>query len=688
MISTNQDCTAGRTRGRYGFQRARGLAGIAAICLAASLQAAAAEERRPDVTIEAGPNHIASVPRPDKSRNEVWVAASRKDPDTFVAVFHASSGALKVDGCESMVSKDGGQTWRRFNLEKENDCFDPMVVSGANGQFYVSYSVWSAPNPELGNWRGVSAPIRIYTSLDDGNTWSAPLDLVTPLRPDHQRQAVDLTGGRFNGRVYVAWVEFPARTVPGKFHTFLHYLDAEGRTQSKPILVHVSEEDRPVSLEPVVLSDGTLLLPIWYQHMGVPVDPVGEHRPVFLVRSNDGGETFGPPQKIVEVGMPAWRTRMHRFGGQATAPIFMADTSKSSRYRDRIYAVWNDARTGTTTDIWLIWSADKGRTWSAPVKVNDFAAPESDTAAPDVRLTPVVAVNKDGIVGVAWYDRREDPTHRCWKQYFAASLDGGRTFSRNASISTVPSCPPPNKPPIVEVYNENPEQKLPSWDELRQDMRKLDVGYGGSSAANDLLDVAKARVRDEAGLTAKSRITVSFDSGRNEFQGHYTGLAAAADGSFMAVWADARRGNQEMYSARIRVSSAKPAIPQLESRKLNDVVDVLADEVRFDEAAGITVMQVKIRNRSDRPIYPPLTLQVRSIAAGGEDVINNADNKNAGVGAEWDFSNLLGTQGRLDPGMISEPRAVELHSSVERGLDITFDYDVVGKAPAGKGRRN
>ena len=43
---------------------------------------------------------------------------------------------------------------------------------------------------------------------------------------------------------------------------------------------------------------------------------------------------------------------------------------------------------------------------------------------------PVVEVNRDGVVGVAWYDRRRDDTRRCWELFFTSSSDGGETFGR------------------------------------------------------------------------------------------------------------------------------------------------------------------------------------------------------------------------------------------------------------------
>ncbi len=501
-----------------------------------------------------------------------------------------------------------------------------------------------------------------------------------------------MTGGRFDGRVYISWVEFPVQTIPGKYHLFLHYLDAEGRTQSKPKLVHVTDKARPVSLEPLVLSDGTLLLPIWYQAMAYfggagPLDPSEQLAPVYLVRSTDGGESFGPLEKVIDVSPVVWRTRMHRFYGVNNPMIFAVDGNKGSRYRDRVYAVWSDTRAGATTDIWLIRSTDRGHTWSAPVRVNDFAAPLAENGLPDVRMMPSLAVNKDGVLGVTWYDRRDDPqTRRCWHQYFSASLDGGQTFLKNQAISTAASCPRPDKPPAVEIYNDDPAQKLLSWEELRRKSRPIDEARRTDGRyLDEQKEVAaqvKARVRREAGLNVQSRMHVSFDSGRSERVGDYSGLAASTDGSFMAVWVDSRRGNQEMFSARVKVVTAAPRKLGLENRKLNAAVDVIAEEVRFDEAAGLTTMRVKLRNRSDQPIYPPLALKVREVIVGGKDVAVDADSGGGAAGAEWDFSALMGTQNRLDPGMISEPHTVKLRTSAEHGLDVILDYDVAGRMVA------
>ncbi len=644
-----------------------------------SVFATAPASHAEEAHIHVGPNHVVSVPRPDGIRNEVWAAASRKQPGTIVAVFHA--GFITSRACENMITHDGGQRWQPVKLPKQEDCFDPMIVSGADGQFYISYSAYEIPPPPAGVARASSAPIKIYTSLDDGRSWSGVNELHTPVLPDHQRQSVDVSGGPYDGRVYMAWVEHPVHTLPGKMHLFLQHWDKDGRNVSEAKILYVDEQGyRPTSLEPLVFSDGSLAVVFRNRFNSyIGLDPRGEQTPMYTLHSQDGGATFGPPVKIGDVGLPVWRTRSHRFTGQTTAPIFVVDQSKSSQYRDRAYAVWNDTRNGTS-DIWFIRSEDKGHTWSQPMRINDYAAPYSETTVPDFRMTPVVAVNKDGIVGVSWYDRREDPTRRCWKQYFSASIDGGRTFLRNRPIASAASCPNKNLAPAVEVYGAREDVKIPSWDELRA----LDMPYSGGSGSAYAHDMALARVRAESNPNNdKPRVHVSFDTGRGLFQGHYAGLVADADGSFQALWADRRLGSQEIFSTRVDVvTGAAPAAPQLERADLSKSVEVIAERVRFDEDTGITTLDLSLRNLSARPVYAPLTLKVRQVVAGGRNVFANADSGGANAGAEWDFSAALGTRKQLMPKMISEARTVKVHSAVAQGLDVMFDYEISGSVPA------
>jgi hypothetical protein len=73
-----------------------------------------------------------------------------------------------------------------------------------------------------------------------------------------------------------------------------------------------------------------------------------------------------------------------------------------------LYIVWADGRFSgfTHDDIALAMSADGGRTWSAPVKVNQ--TPQNIPAGNQQAFTPSVAVAADGTVAVTYYDFRNN----------------------------------------------------------------------------------------------------------------------------------------------------------------------------------------------------------------------------------------------------------------------------------------
>jgi hypothetical protein len=52
---------------------------------------------------------------------------------------------------------------------------------------------------------------------------------------------------------------------------------------------------------------------------------------------------------------------------------------------------------------------------------------------------PTVAVNKDGIVGVLWYDRRDSDDNLSYYARFSASTDGGATWLPSVRVSESPN---------------------------------------------------------------------------------------------------------------------------------------------------------------------------------------------------------------------------------------------------------
>jgi hypothetical protein len=114
------------------------------------------------------------------------------------------------------------------------------------------------------------------------------------------------------------------------------------------------------------------------------------------------------------------------------------------------------------------------------------------TDASGQRRVASIAVNRDGIVAVSWHDRGPDPLGKCWEVFVALSGDGSESFTDARKVSTTPSCP---------AAGEN--------------------GYAAT---------------------------------RWPFGGEYSGLAAAADGTFHLFWPDSRGERYELRTAQVRVT--------------------------------------------------------------------------------------------------------------------------------------
>src|SRR5258708_13506812 len=101
-----------------------------------------------------------------------------------------------------------------------------------------------------------------------------------------------------------------------------------------------------------------------------------------------------------------------------------AGDTRGERFRDRIYMAYTETRSAKQGGRLVVrWSADKGRTWTAP---KDIVAESRDAVS---QFQPAVAVNKDGTVGVMWYDTRESNGREEFNVYFAPSADGREPWS-------------------------------------------------------------------------------------------------------------------------------------------------------------------------------------------------------------------------------------------------------------------
>lgn len=574
----------------------------------------AAMAREPGSKITVGPNVRISSANSDRAHWETRIAADPAHNGDLLACSFIDS--TKDDKFHTIVyrSDDGGRNWQP-TLETGGADYigDPDCIFGLDGMaFFATLPLhWEADLPH---------ETRVYRSLDDGKNWEKPLSLPFI---DREYLAIDRTAGPHHGQIYMQGNRFRP-TVDGDERTVFSLFRStdQGVTFKEPVELLSDAEHMPFGNgSSEVISDGTYIaiFPEWddrHKIGEVPASPkpVGN---IKIVRSSDGGEKF----EKADVVAPWYECFNPMTSG---LPMLAADHSDGP-FKDRLYAVWGDAKSGRC-DVRFSYSSDKGRTWSPSIVINDAPDP-GDPEHSSNQSMPVIAVNKDGVIGVAWYDRRDTRDDLGWHERFSASLDGGETFLPSVRVSTTP-----------EVHKR--DAALPIW--------VYTQGGGGFPTTR-----------------RSSRVTINVltDQGENA-GGDTAGMAADANGNFHPVWVDNRTGVLQLWTSTVSVEGS---VALNGARDLSSMDNVTKDvmlrftNTAYDNKKGVISFDASLVNTSDAPIHAPLKVRVVSLRAGtGTINIANADNMATGIGSVWDFSKTL-TNGVLKPGEKSDSRRLEFH---------------------------
>lgn len=575
--------------------------------------------------IEVGPNVQVSAPRAGEPHYEIHLAADPADPESLLGASMVWDAAKGTYGVVAYASRDGGTTWKEtFVMSTTGYVNDPAVAFGPGGTAYLS---------AFGADEGEQVEMFVHRSPDGGQTWSGAARVPAM---DREWITVDHTGGTHHGRVYINGTR-GARGIdgPGASGMSLIHSNDGGATFQGPHTLVVSDPLHYVigMGNSVVLSDGTLvvLLGQWRNRdaMMRPGDdmPPGSTGWLKAVSSTDGGDTFAASSTVAD-----WF--MHFPGSMM--PYLAVDASDGV-FRDRIYAVWADYRSGRG-EILLASSGDKGKTWSAPVLVSDDARIE-DGERRD-HFMPMVAVNRDGVVGVTWYDRRDHAGNAGWMPRFSASLDGGETFLPSVAASSEPF-----------DYS-----------------RTRGMVYVNQSTAGT----------PRGGPVQAEVVFHNF----NTTGGHTAGLAAAADGAFHPLWIDNRTGVPQVWTAAITVTGDVSRHGSRARAALDDVsagVKLVMSKVEYDPPTGRVVADAHVVNVSDEAVMGPMIVRILSLTSQhGAPALLGADNQGRGPGAELDFTRLL-VNGGLAPKERTAARRIEFQLDGVRPLHAPASY------PRGRG---
>jgi len=388
--------------------------GAAAIAAASSRTPSPAPTRPFDIVSSVE----ISADEPLARHIESVLAINPRDPNNLVA---ASIDFGEDGGVVAYASRDGGRSWSRAvdsaGRKARFDGLDPAVAFAADGAAYL-----------LSDGDSLMA----FRSTDGGFTWSAGA-LVPGRAWDRPWIAGGLGGGASDRRLYVAG-KMPVTVFGHAAQDIIGVSISTNRGASfpSPELFLPAPERELVNVvnDLVVLPDGRVLLTLQtFPPAALTETPL--HGYYATLVSLDLGKSFAPPRRG-----PSFRTFGHAREGKSLFGLAgaraAADASGGPR-AGRFYLTWVDAIDGFYR-VMAASSSDAGMTWSPAVRL------DADAGATDASV-PTVAVDGRGTVGVAWYDRRADPSDGCYRLFFASSSDGGATFSPEAPVDDTETCP-------------------------------------------------------------------------------------------------------------------------------------------------------------------------------------------------------------------------------------------------------
>ncbi len=382
-------------------------------------------------------------------QNETVIAINPTDSHNVIA--GSNDYEYAVDSTMGIyVSFDGGHTWphsghARQVITPERNMYgtgDPVLAFDREGVAYASFIAFGRSNCD--------SYIAVSRSTDKGVTWTAPTADVpggsgTILGdgivahnggPDDCRIFHDkewMTAGRrppgtplvpgtdqgfvSPDRLYVTWTRFDFDEGGTGFvdsPIVIAYSDDQGRHWSAPVEVSgtsgrctfqtgdadgACDEDQFSS--PVVdPRDGTLY--VAFQNFNVDSREKSQY---LLARSTDGGASWGTPRFVTDVFDGADKYPICQ--GSQTLDLMCARIDAAGNLdidprTGQLYLSFADNRNGTAADtnndVFVTRSGNGGRGWSRPLNITKGSV--------DDQWFPWLSVSPDGVVSVAYFDRR------------------------------------------------------------------------------------------------------------------------------------------------------------------------------------------------------------------------------------------------------------------------------------------
>ncbi|MEZ4721430.1 MAG: glycosyl hydrolase [Flavobacteriales bacterium] len=352
---------------------------------------------------------------------EPSISISKKDPSRMVA-----GAVLRYVS----VSTDSGQTWKTKKMRSRHGVYgDPCIVSDANGRFHYFH----LSDPTGLGWASPKILDRIVcqSSRRGGKGWTRGSSIGMNHPKDQDKEWV--TYDPVNDQLIATWTQFD------------EYNNPSPECQSN-ILISVSKKGKTWSETATLSTLPGNCLDNSGTAEGVTTDVDGDGN-IYAVWSIDGklvmvigfvdkatGQITGfSEERVIVDSLANWAFEIPGLGRANGMPIIKCDRSGGPNH-GTLYVNWADQRNGAEdTDIWLIKSADQGKTWSDPIRINN------DPPGRHQFFTWMDIDQTTGRLYFVFYDRRNHDDNQT-DVYLAKTEDGGETIV-NERISERPFDP-------------------------------------------------------------------------------------------------------------------------------------------------------------------------------------------------------------------------------------------------------